>query len=118
MSTTFGASAELPGRGLTVNFANVNAEALFGLLGLEWEQGGEWSVEDLPEIRRRLMRALNDRKGRAHLVSDPLEFGGPGTGMVRQVWFGSSDDQTVRRLAGLLAVVVEAHEEGLGVSWW
>ena len=121
-----------------VNFANVNARGVLDLLGIHDEYPcGQVEHDDLAVLRRRIVTVLNLPAARRHLVEEPYELepghagvvvvsgvGAPDGGVprierrgCRAVYFGNTDQQTVRRLRALDEVVRWAQEHGVGVSW-
>lgn len=137
MSVTFSCTPEGDHRPFTgspsCNFANGNAAGILDLLGLDVaDLFGRVEPAALPALRRRIVRALNSPAGRSHLVCDGYEQA-PGHGVAvveeatgvarierrgcRGVFGGCTDEQVVRRLHELLALVVWAQENGCGMGW-
>lgn len=119
-------TAEAP----AANFANANARNILALLGQiepdDEDLCGSWSLDYMPIIRRAIMRA---RAGsRIHLVRDASESrtakvvnGDDGVTTIQRgctvIDCGNTDEQTMRRLDDIEAVVVYAQQHGWEVHW-
>lgn len=116
----------------SVNMTNFAAADILNLLGLyDGELIGEVQHDDLPDLLQRLVRALNGDL--SNLRRDPIELEPGHAGVVvvedadgvsrierrgcRAYVGGTTDEQVVRRLRGLMMLVSWARERGLGVSW-
>ena len=115
MSITFRTQAETQIQVYAVNMSNRSAMDLFGVLGLEFDWCGEWTLTELPEIRREIIRCLNLSARRdSALRTEVTTVGEKGC---KSTEFANCDEQTVRRLGGLLDVVVMAQVANCGVFW-
>lgn len=114
-----------------LNLSNDSALGILGLLGLPRQDGGTVEAQEVPDVLRKVIRALNveaDRQGlvregydeRAHeaRIERDAETGLPtiSTGC-RVVSFGTTDEQTVRQLTVLRELLVYAADRGLPVGW-
>lgn len=113
-----------------VNFADANAHNLLVLLGEIPTEGiyGSWALADLPIVRRAIMVARAHSGSRTYLVREASESsktkivnGADGVSAIERgctvIDCGNTDDQTLRRLADLEAVVIYAQEHGWEVHW-
>lgn len=115
----------------TLNAANANARAIVvDLLGLEYDDGGLIEKDQLPEIRRRLIKALNSEKDRSRLHAPDIDhkqsFGVQGReGNVTKIGrqgpkmyeFGRTDEQVLRYARKMLEIVEYAMKHNLVVGW-
>lgn len=101
----------------TVNFANANAMALLGLLGLPQEYGGRVEAEELPAVQRKVVAARNSRKRRVPYDAAAYDVGGPGTGQCRTIYMGNTDEQTMRRLDQFQEFLDFCKEKSCGFYW-
>lgn len=115
-----------------INLANNNAESLLMLVSPEKldvnDLCGEWEIEDLPIVRRTLIRLLNSEKDRAYeieeakntraptkvVINDGDKYIQPG---MRIISAGRTDEYLVRRLNQLLELVVKAQEIQSPIAW-
>lgn len=117
MSVTFWAKG-VGTQGPEVNFANRNARAVLGMLGLGDEDlCGSVEGDELAALRRKLVEVLNVQERRKGAVREASVTGGAGTGQCLVVDAGNADSDTVRRLEGVQRVVVWAQDRGLGIGW-
>lgn len=117
-----------------VNLSNVNALSMLSLMGVEQDYCGTLTVEALPGVIRRLMRAVNSEGTRGAFTVEAQEIpASPGRlvpvqdgNVVRlerqggscHVFVGGRDDEYVARTAGrLLALCRKAQEAGEEVIW-
>jgi hypothetical protein len=116
-----------------VDLANDNAIALFTVLGLPCDPQdlyGEVPAQEVADLRRRILRALNAPKSRARgFRDDEVLMSGPRAepqedGTIRLVqarpnWLsmGLDDEGIVDRLRRLDELLAKAQELGQGVRW-
>lgn len=110
-----------------VNMANANAHEVLKTIGItkgasaafgfEGYSSGRWEPHELPEIHRRITKALNVKSRRKGAGRAPLDVGGPGTGHARAIDHGIDDDYVKDRLQQVGHVVHTAIKHGGGVSW-
>lgn len=97
------------------NFANGNAAAILKLVGLKVDSWGDIDVSVVPMVRTTILGLLNSERSRRHLVREPQTSQAPGH--AKLIDFGNGDDQTMRRLMDLDALLAYAEEHGYTVSW-
>lgn len=105
--------------------------SLLALLGLPAASMGDVPAEQVPDVLRRILRALNVDEDRAHLVEDGYD--GPAheprvvtdeDGLPRistgchVISGGNTDEQTVRRLLQLQKLFTYAADRGFSVRWY
>jgi len=115
-----------------VNIANINASVVLDLLGLDpVDLYDRVEHANLADLRRRTIRALNGDRSSAVVDGFELPPGHAGVVVVhnqdgavrierrgcRLVVGGCTEEQVVRRLRDLLALVVWAQEHGCDVAW-
>ncbi len=113
-----------------VNMSETNAAHLLALLSQTThdDEFGSWQVGYLPMIRRAIMRIRANANSRKHLVNEVSEtfnvrvVNGPdGVSAIergcRVINCGNTDEQTMRRLDKLEAVVIYAQVHGWEVHW-
>lgn len=93
-----------------VEVANMTGSAMFRCMGLEYSPGGEWSLDHLPEVRRRIISVLNRHDGTIQGEEAPYDEG-------RYHFMGLSSEQLRRRFQELLALLVDAQTRGCGIVW-
>lgn len=111
-----------------LNVANANAAAIFDMLGLPYESTGMWSAEQLPLIRRKLIRikngdvgdyteepSTNERPMQRYQTDDGQDaIGRRGPQVVHA---GRTNAQVTRYIDNLLAIIDFAQKNGAVVSW-
>jgi hypothetical protein len=115
----------------TLNASNANAQAIItDLLGMSFDHDGLITQDQLPEVRRRLIKALNSEKDRSRLHKDDVDheqsFGVQGReGNVVRIGrqgpkvyeFGRTDEQVLRYARKMLDIVEYAMKHNLVVGW-
>ena len=105
-----------------VNFGNDNTKVIFNTLGLVWPEDacGEFKVDELPDLRRRIIKAVNSDN--AHFERKPLISGGElhvvesddnvlTLGRRLKIYMGGIDAYGIqRRLISLFDVVESAQQ--------
>lgn len=111
-----------------VNLANVNAAAILKILGVS---GNSVRAEDVSDLLRRILRAVNVDGVRADLVEEGREYDGHAPRVVldletglptistgcRVINGGNTDEQTLDRLGRLQTLAVYAADHGYSVAW-
>lgn len=116
-----------------VNFGNQNAQAILTVLGEdtrgEESPYGSWSLEQIPVVRRTIVRLQNSESKRSDATWLPGETRGTvkilkdENGMshidrgCRSINCGSSDEQVVRRLGSLDKLLTYAQEHSYEITW-
>lgn len=114
-----------------LNLSNVSAYSILRLLGLPPEDGGTIQAHEVPDVLRRVIRALNVDADRAGLVREGFDERAHApriehdktTGLptistgCRSVSFGTTDEQTVRWLTVLQEILTYAADRELPVGW-
>lgn len=96
-----------------LNLSQANALAIMMVVGVDCiahDWVGEFSVAELPALRKTIVRALNSSWARSIAVREDVR----GTNFVE---FGIRDDQVAVRLQRFLDVVCFAQEHGLAIGW-
>lgn len=112
------------------NLANSNARGILDLIGLGDDLCGCVASEDIPDVLRRIMGAMNRDSSRAPLITGMRDERGaprivtdPDTGLptisrgCRVIFGGNTDAQTLRRLETVREVFLHAHQHGFRVAW-
>jgi hypothetical protein len=119
----------------SVNFSNTNVGMIFQALELPSEEWGQWTLAQIPGIRRKIVLAMQKRaaledlvysdfeemtRGRVEVSDNTWMKAGPsklgGTG-ARLVLFENTADDLVNRLIRLNSVLADAQENSCGVTW-
>ena len=116
-----------------VNLANQNAQACLTIMGVdthgEETPYGSWSKDEIPVIRRTIVKLQNSDSKRSGATWEQQETRGTmrvtkdKAGLThidrgsREINMGSSDEQVVRRLGSLDTLLKYAQEHGFGVTW-
>ena len=116
-----------------VNLANVSARGVLALLGLDaHDLCGRLAPEEIPAVMQRLLIVTHRADERAHLERDafdgrafdtPRVVTDPDTGLdtisrgCRVIDCGNTDEQTMRRLNSMRALLAYAQEHGCEVTW-
>lgn len=111
-----------------VNFSNHNAKAVLGLLGFKGDARimGSLSCKEIPALRRKVVEAMNGDL--SDLTEEPYRIPGGWAGTrieqggiqrmgAEVVFFGNTDEDTLRRLTLIDGLLSAAQKLGLGVSW-
>jgi len=98
-----------------VSLSGYNTAVILGMLGLPVEEYGSIPVAEVPEVLRRVIRALNVERVRAPAIEEPFEE--RGALGCRAVGFGNTDEDTVRRLTSMQTLLVFAAKNGFEVVW-
>jgi hypothetical protein len=101
----------------TIQMSNSNAYAMLALLGIDADYSGHVDAEDLPRIRRAIIKARNMASVRSTATAEPYESGGPGTGQCRVVYCGRDEYYVSRRLGDLMELVEHCQEKECGFYW-
>lgn len=101
------------------NLANVNACNLLRLVGIDPDPDyyGEIKIDKLSTIQQCITLALNSERRRSRLIESPNTFGGAGSGHCRVIYYGNTDDQTLRRLQQLRGLVSYAQKHRHQITW-
>jgi len=92
------------------NFSSYNAVHILRLIGESTHESGYWKAEDLSRVQRRIIRAINIQSERAPFIEEPRDEHGVS-------WGGCSDEQLLRRLRKLQALVKHAQDNSLQILW-
>lgn len=114
--------------GPEVNVTGGNALNILRLLGQTAEEWGGWKVEEMPAVRRAILLAKAQDKDREALVREASESQGTKIGKNDQgvteiqrtckvIDFGNTDEQTLRRLDNLEALLVYAQANQMEINW-
>ena len=95
-----------------MNIAQGNAQYLFDLLNIPWDQSGSM---ELMELRQRLATTTESRMG--EFTQDPTDSGEEGQG-VRMIDFGLDHDRLKRYLDGLTRIVDFGIEHNFKAIQW
>lgn len=101
--------------GPQVNLSGYNTSSILRMLDLPDEEYGSIPATEVPEVLRRVIRALNVTSKRAHTVEEAFEE--RGALGARMVSFGNTDEDTVRRLTSMQNLLVYAADNGFEVVW-
>ena len=104
-----------------VNMGNDNTKVIFDTLGLEWPEdaAGEFKLEELPDLRRRIIKALNsdntvfERKPSITGGMQIAESDGKVITLNRslRLYTGGIDDDGIKRRLNSLFEVVESAQQ-------
>lgn len=101
--------------GCQINLANANAKNLLRAVGLNPEPSGSVFVQDLAELRRATVLALNTTYGRSGLVRE--RYAGRGAQGALVLDNGTTDDYAERTLRRFLVFLARASELGRHIYW-
>jgi hypothetical protein len=101
--------------GPQVNLSGYNTAQVLRMLDIPAEEYGSIPAAEVPEVLRRVIRALNVTRVREHTIEEAFEE--RGALGCRAVGFGNTDEDTVRRLTSLQTLLVYAADHGFEVVW-
>jgi len=127
-----GETSDFIPEGPEMNLSNRNAEVFLKLLGVEFDYAGTIFNEELPQLRRRIVKVLNSNDISSATI-DPYERGGElrrdkvksddGTTQIatrrtpKMIDFGLPESQIKRYFRDFLEMIDFAQKNGYNIGW-